>query len=239
MKLYRNYDGNKSAFGDTSIQTTVPNPDTLAAFSSVRSSDNALTIMVVSKYLAGNTPVTMNIGNFAHGATAQMWQLTAANAITRLSDISFSGNSLTTTLPLQSITLFVIPAGSGSPSPTPTPTPTPAPTPTPTPTPSPTPTPTPVVPNAPSNLGAAAESPSRINLNWIDNSTNETGFRVERCSGAGCTNFAQIATVNSNVSSYANTGLRKNTTYTYRVRAYTTSANSAYSNTATAKTPRK
>src|ERR1019366_9459284 len=37
IKIYRNYDGNKSAFGDTSIQTTVPNPDILSAFSALRS----------------------------------------------------------------------------------------------------------------------------------------------------------------------------------------------------------
>ena len=32
MKMYRNYDGNKSTFGDTSILTTVPDPDNLSAF---------------------------------------------------------------------------------------------------------------------------------------------------------------------------------------------------------------
>ena len=49
MKMYRNYDGNKSTFGDTSIQTTVPNPDNLSAFSAVRTSDGALTLMVINK----------------------------------------------------------------------------------------------------------------------------------------------------------------------------------------------
>ncbi|PYL06048.1 MAG: hypothetical protein DME34_09950, partial [Verrucomicrobia bacterium] len=67
----------------------------------------------------------------------------------------------------------------------------------------------------------------------------ETGFKIERCNGVGCANFRQIAIVNANVVSYANTGLKRNTSYSYRVRAYNSSANSAYSNTATAKTPRK
>jgi hypothetical protein len=117
MKMYRNYDGNRSTFGDTSVSATVPNPDTLAAFAAERSSDGALTVMVVSKQLTSTTPVTLNIANFAHHGTAEVWQLTAANAITRLADVSISSsssssssNNLTTTLPAQSVTLFVVPA---------------------------------------------------------------------------------------------------------------------------------
>ena len=33
--MYRNYDGNKSTFGDTSVLTAVPNPDNLSAFGAV------------------------------------------------------------------------------------------------------------------------------------------------------------------------------------------------------------
>ena len=45
MKLYRNYDGNNSTFGDTSISVAVPNPDILSAFAAIRSSDGSLTAM--------------------------------------------------------------------------------------------------------------------------------------------------------------------------------------------------
>ncbi len=120
----------------------------------------------------------------------------------------------------------------------PTPTPTIGPTPTNTPTATPTPTNTPV-PAAPTNLVATAVSRSQINLSWADNATNETGFRIERCKGATCTNFTQIATVGANVTSYSNTGLSSNTSYRYRVRAYNASGNSAYSNIAAAATPRR
>ncbi|HYM11819.1 MAG TPA: glycoside hydrolase family 44 protein [Bryobacterales bacterium] len=109
IKMYRNYDGSKSAFGDTSVSATAPNPDNVASFASVRSSDNALTIMVISKYLSGSTSATMSFANFSSAGTAQGWQLTSSNAITRLSDINFSGTSFTATLPAQSITLFVLP----------------------------------------------------------------------------------------------------------------------------------
>jgi hypothetical protein len=43
----------------------------------------------------------------------------------------------------------------------------------------------------------------------------------------------------ANVRTFANTGLARSTTYTYRVRAYAGSSNSAYSNTASARTPRR
>jgi hypothetical protein len=94
MKMYRNYDGNKSTFGDTSVAATVPNPDTVAAFAAQRSADGALTVMVITKHLTGNTPVTINLANVGHRGTTQVWQLTAANAINRLADLTFTGNSL-------------------------------------------------------------------------------------------------------------------------------------------------
>ena len=59
----------------------------------------------------------------------------------------------------------------------------------------------PALPAAPTNLVATAVSKSQINLTWTDNATNETGFRIERCKGSTCTNFAQIATVGANVTS--------------------------------------
>jgi uncharacterized protein YxeA len=97
----------------------------------------------------------------------------------------------------------------------------------------------PAIPTAPSNLLATAVSTSQINLTWTDNATNETGFQIERCRGATCTNFVQIATVGPNVTTYANTGLNKGTAYRYRIRAYNASGTSPYSNYATATTPRR
>ena len=50
IKLYRNYDGAKSAFGDVSISATGPNPDNVAAFAAQRSSDSAATVMVRERF---------------------------------------------------------------------------------------------------------------------------------------------------------------------------------------------
>ena len=108
MKLYRNYDGNGSAFGDTSVAAATPNPDTVAAFAAQRTVDGALTVMVVTKHLSSTTPATISLANFVHAGTAQVWQLTAANAITRLQDVTVAGSSFGATLPAQSVTLFVL-----------------------------------------------------------------------------------------------------------------------------------
>jgi len=94
----------------------------------------------------------------------------------------------------------------------------------------------PAPPAAPTNL-AAAISPSQINLTWTDNATTEDGFRIERCAGAGCSAFVEIATVGANVVSYQNTGLAASTSYSYRVRAFNAGGTSGYTNTATAATP--
>ncbi|WP_395845435.1 glycoside hydrolase family 44 protein [Cystobacter fuscus] len=112
MKLYRNYDGRKSTFGDVSVACSVPEPDHLSAFAAQRTSDGALTVMVVNKVLTGSTPLTLNLSGFRAGWMAQVWQLTATNTITRLRDVSVSAGALHTRVPSQSVTLFVIPLAS-------------------------------------------------------------------------------------------------------------------------------
>lgn len=86
------------------------------------------------------------------------------------------------------------------------------------------------VPNAPSNLRVTGNGNGSLSLAWNDNSNNETGFKLERCQGATCTNFAQVATPAANATTFANTGLARRTAYRYRIRSYNTAGNSAYSN---------
>jgi hypothetical protein len=113
MKMWRNYDNNGGAFGDTSVKASVPNPDELSAFAAVRG-DGALTVMVINKVLSGSTPVSLSLGNFAATGSAAVWQLTSANAINRLGDLGVGGSSVSLTVPAQSITLLVIPGSAGS-----------------------------------------------------------------------------------------------------------------------------
>jgi PKD repeat protein len=110
IRIYRNYDGTGAAFGDTSVAASGPNPDVMAAFASQRSSDGALTVMLVSKALTGTTATTVNLAGFASGATAQAWQLKAGTRIARIADASVSQQKIVVTLPPQSVTLLVVPA---------------------------------------------------------------------------------------------------------------------------------
>ena len=73
-------------------------------------------------------------------------------------------------------------------------------------------------PEAPSSLSATSVSRTRIDLAWVDNSNNETGFKIERSLNG--TSWAQIATVGAGITSYNDTGLTCGTTYYYRVCAY-------------------
>jgi hypothetical protein len=91
-------------------------------------------------------------------------------------------------------------------------------------------------PLAPSNQVATAQSSSQINLTWTDNSTNETGFRIERAGSAGGP-WGQVASIGANVTSFSNSGLSGSTTYYYRTYAYNAGGNSNYSNTTSATTP--
>jgi predicted phage tail protein len=86
-------------------------------------------------------------------------------------------------------------------------------------------------PTAPSNLNATAVSSTQINLAWKDNSSNETGFVIERKTGSNGT-WAQIGTTTANVASFSSTGLSAKTRYYYRVLATNAAGNSAYSNAA-------
>ncbi len=67
-----------------------------------------------------------------------------------------------------------------------------------------------------------------LQLSWADNSSDETGFHVERKLGVAG-EYSVIATTSANVTSYDDSGLADNTTYCYRVNAFNSAGNSAYS----------
>lgn len=92
-----------------------------------------------------------------------------------------------------------------------------------------------VPPYAPSNLLATATAPTQINLSWSDNASNETGHKVER--SPNNSTWSQIALLGANVASYNDTTVSPATLYYYRVRAYGTGGDSAYTSVASATTP--
>jgi glucose/arabinose dehydrogenase len=88
------------------------------------------------------------------------------------------------------------------------------------------------VPPAPAGLTARRARNRKIRLTWQDESGDESGFRLERRDGA--TGFAEIRTLPASTVAYTDAGLRRRTTYTYRVRAFNTHGQSPYSNEAIA-----
>jgi PKD repeat protein len=88
----------------------------------------------------------------------------------------------------------------------------------------------------PGNLTATALPRSSIRLSWTNGTANQTGVRIERCQGSGCTNFIEIALVAGTATIYTDSVLAANTSYRYRARAYNSAGNSEYSNIAGART---
>ena len=93
-------------------------------------------------------------------------------------------------------------------------------------------------PTAPTNLAASPVTAGEIDLTWGASTDNVsvTGYDIERCQGARCTNFSQIASIPPGTS-YNDTGVTSNNTYSYRVRAVDSQGNTGpYSKVATAST---
>ena len=94
------------------------------------------------------------------------------------------------------------------------------------------------VPAAPAGLAAVVMSATQVRLSWTDNSTNETGFVVERSVNGAA--FASLSAVGAHNSTGAmtfndNTVVTGNT-YAYQVKAVNGATSSGYSNTASVTT---
>jgi chitodextrinase len=92
-------------------------------------------------------------------------------------------------------------------------------------------------PSTPTGLTTTAAASTQINLSWSASTDNigVTGYRVERCSGSGCSTFTQVGTPTG--TSYSDTGLTASTSYTYRVRATDAAGNlSGYSSNSSTTT---
>lgn len=86
----------------------------------------------------------------------------------------------------------------------------------------------------PTNLTASVSGISNVNLNWIDNSSNENYFVVERSSDN--TIFNRIAVLAKNTTSFKDSGngLVPGNTYQYRIAAYS-NEDSTFSNIVSVK----
>ncbi len=100
-----------------------------------------------------------------------------------------------------------------------------------------TPVAAPQPPTAPTNLTATAISNSQINLSWTASTANVgvTGYLVYR-ENPGRSTFVQVGTTNGSTTTYSDTGLAGNSTYSYEVQATNAIGNSPFSNVASATT---
>jgi hypothetical protein len=91
------------------------------------------------------------------------------------------------------------------------------------------------VPAAPSGLAATAISTSQINLSWVNNANNQTGFEIDRSTDG--VNFSPLTTVGAAATTYSDNTVAAGTTYYYRVEATNAAGASPSSNIASATTP--
>ncbi len=92
-------------------------------------------------------------------------------------------------------------------------------------------------PSAPGVLEGVAVSGTEIDLSWgpATDNVGVSGYRVERCQGAGCSGFVKLGVVAG--TTYSDTALAPNTLYRYIVRASDLAGNlGPYSNVVTITT---
>jgi hypothetical protein len=116
--IYRNYDGAKSTFGDMALASTSANQGLLSVYGGLRTSDQAVTVVVINKTF-GTLTSSLSLENLTASGNAKVFQYSASNlgAIVALPGVAVSapvsGSSTSTianySFPAGSITLFVIP----------------------------------------------------------------------------------------------------------------------------------
>jgi hypothetical protein len=114
FRMYRNYDGAGSGFGETSIHAASTDQGQLSIYAAQRDSDNALTLLIINKT---GQPLTSTIAlaNFQPDTGAQVFRYSFANlaAIVQEANQPVASNGFTAVFPANSITLAIIPPGGG------------------------------------------------------------------------------------------------------------------------------
>ena len=113
FKMFRNYDGHKGTFGDTSVSEQSSNQDKLAVYASDDTKTNQLKIMVINK--EPNEQITTQIqlkgGNFS--GPVKVYQLGNNTGLTiqAQADAQVAGSSIRYAFPPYSVTLLVVDRG--------------------------------------------------------------------------------------------------------------------------------
>ena len=120
FRMFLNYDGARGRFGDIGVRADSDDQSQLSVYAAQRSSDGALTIIVVNKTGSPLTS-TVTLAGFNGAVIAPVFRYSPANvaAVVRDTDQPIGPAGFSSTFPASSITLLVLPTGAGSASATP------------------------------------------------------------------------------------------------------------------------
>jgi hypothetical protein len=110
FRMYRNYNNQGGRFGETYVGSSSTNAGQLALHAAQRTSDGALTVMVINKN-SNDLTSTLSLAGFNPASIAQVYRYSNANktAIVRVPDQTVSSTGFSATYPANSITLLIIP----------------------------------------------------------------------------------------------------------------------------------
>jgi Glycoside hydrolase family 44/Cellulose binding domain/Fibronectin type III domain len=201
FRMFRDYDGNGGSFGDTSVHAASADQDQLAVYAAERSSDHALTVMVINKTTGDLTAPVSLTGSGSLPSAAQVYRYGQADltSIQHPADQPVTDGGFTATFPAYSITEYVLPPGTAGATP----------------------------PSAPGTPVASAVGSDRATLGWTAaaaGSAPVSGYEVY--SGDPATS-APVAEVAAPATSATVTGLTPSTAYSFRVVAKDSSGRSS------------
>lgn len=115
FRLFRNYDGQGSQYGDTWVSASSSNQSQLAIYGAQRTSDGALTLVVINK-TAGSLTAPVSLQNFSPVSSAAFYTYSNANLaqIVQQPALAVTNSAVSATFPAQSASVIVIPQ-SGTP----------------------------------------------------------------------------------------------------------------------------
>ncbi len=107
FRIYRDYDGHHSKFGDTWISSTSSDQSRLAVYAARRSSDGAYTILIINK-----APVALSghlaLRGWRAPGEASTWTWNGSGGITHAAATPIQAGAIDAEYPARSLTLYVI-----------------------------------------------------------------------------------------------------------------------------------
>ncbi len=112
FRMYLNYDGAGSKFGETHVRGVSTDQAQLSVYAAQRTSDQAVTVMVINK-TAGSLSTTLSLTGFSAASGARVFRYSSADLahIVRQADLIITSNTIPLTVPANSITLVELKPG--------------------------------------------------------------------------------------------------------------------------------